>query len=131
MEGLMTELAEATARLKETVLNKADDLDEETKENIELIKRVKMDISILAQILCGKFGNCNAKLACGIGDEPEITFEIMLHGGEIFVHCPDWRNDRGDAWTHISEVNLEEAKEIAECLIEISKKEDDIRMELA
>lgn len=128
----MKELAEASARLKETVLNKADNLDEKIKENIELIKRVRMDVSILAQILSGRFGSCNAKLSCDIGDKRGRIFEIMLFGsGEVLVHCPEWWNsDEKFGWKFLDEITLDDAKEIAACLIEISKKEDDIRMEL-
>jgi len=131
MEDLITELTEASAKLKETVLNKTDNLDEETKGNIELVKRVKMEVSVFAQILSGRFGSCNAKLSCNIGNEPYRTFEMSLLGGEVLVHCPGWCREKEPGWKFLDEITLNDAKEIAACLIEMSKREEDIRIELA
>ncbi|MFA6097682.1 MAG: hypothetical protein WC788_08745 [Candidatus Paceibacterota bacterium] len=131
MEELITELAEASAMLKEAVLNKADNLDEETKRNIELVKRVKMEVSVFAQIISGRFGNCNAKLACNIGNEPDRTFEMSLLAGEVLVHCPGWYREKEPGWKFLDEIILVDAKEIAVCLIEMNQREEDIRIELA
>lgn len=130
MEDLMKELAEASAKLKETVLNKADNLDEEIKGNIELVKRVKMDVSILAQILSGRFCGCNAKLACDIGNKLGRTFEISLFGGEVLVHCPEWYREREFDWKFLDETTLDDIKEIKRCLIEMRSREDNIRIGL-
>ncbi len=129
MEDLMKELAGASAKLKELVLNKADNLDEKTKENIELIKRVKLEVSILAEILCNKFGRCNAKISCDTGNRCG-PFEIAVSGVEILVHCPGWDDDGKFSWAVLNEIDLDEAIKIAEYLIEMSKNEENIQMRL-
>ncbi len=129
MRNLTKELSEVSAKLKESVSNKAHNLDEKTTEHIELIKSVKLEVSILAEILCAEFGRCNAKISCDTGSRCG-PFEIMLSGAEIFVHCPGWDDEGKNSWATLNEINLNEAIEIAEYLIEMNKNEKNIQTRL-
>lgn len=46
------------------------------------------------------------------------------------MHCPEWYEKREFGWKFLGEIILSDVKEIVKCLIEMSKRKDDIRMEL-
>lgn len=125
----MKELAEVSARLKDAVIESGENVDEETLKNIELIKRVKLEVSIYAEILCARFGRCNAKISCDTGSRAG-PFEIMVSGAEVLIHCPGWDEDGKSRWAVLNEIDLNEAIEIAEYLIEMSKNKKNIQMRL-
>lgn len=131
MDNIKRELSEASIKIKKIVTEKAGNVDKETSENIELVQQIRADVLMFAQILSNRFSNCNAKLTCDMGNKLGRYFEIMLIGGEVVVHCPSWYSEGKFGHKFLDEIILDDAKEIAECIIEMSNREDDIRIGLA